>query len=109
MFADLWGSGGRVHGTGSCVECVLDLATQEGQDADDDESDERDEQAILDEGLALFFLQKLFDHGDSGPQNCALVWAVKERGWAPWPRLFSSACLDLAALYVEPFWPYQKF
>ena len=56
--------GGCVHGTGSGVECVLDLATEEGQDADDDESDERDEQAILDEGLTLFFLQKLFDHDD---------------------------------------------
>ena len=60
------GLGGRVHGGGCRVEGVLDFATKQRQNADDDESDERDEQAILDEGLALFFLQKLFDHGDVG-------------------------------------------
>ena len=56
--------GGCVHGVAGLVEGVLDLGAQESQDADNDKSDERDEQAVLDEGLALFFLQKLFDHDE---------------------------------------------
>ena len=57
-------SGGSVHGVGGLVEGVLDLATQKGEHTDNNQGDERDEQAVLDEGLTLFFLQKLFDHDD---------------------------------------------
>ena len=56
--------GSGVHGVAGLVEGVLDLGAQECENADNNESDERDEQAVLDEGLALFFLQKLFDHDD---------------------------------------------
>ena len=90
MFPGCFGSGGGVHGIGRFVEGVLDLAAQEGQDADDDESDERDEQAIFNEGLALFFLQKLVDHDECFPKNCA-------------GRLFP------AIPHVEPFLPKENF
>jgi len=46
-----------VDAVGGGVERRFDAAAQQSQDGDDDKRDERDEQAILDEGLALFFLQ----------------------------------------------------
>ncbi len=61
---DSFESGGRVHAVCGLVEGVLDFATQQRQNADNDESDKRDKQTIFNEGLALFFLQKLFDHDD---------------------------------------------
>ncbi len=62
--SDSFESGGRVHGVCGLVEGVLDLGTQESENADNNECDERNQEAVLDEGLALFFLQKLFDHDD---------------------------------------------
>ena len=58
-------AGGGADGVGSDTEGVLDLATQQGQNGDNDERDERNQQAVFNEGLALFFLQKILDHGDS--------------------------------------------
>jgi hypothetical protein len=45
-------------GVGSGVEGVLDAVAQDREDGDDNQSDQRDQQAVLYEGLALFFVQK---------------------------------------------------
>jgi len=55
-------AGGCGDGVSSFVEGVLDFATQEGQNSDDDQGDERDQEAVFNEGLALFFLEKTIKH-----------------------------------------------
>jgi hypothetical protein len=61
FFCDL--AGGGSDGVGSLVEGVLDFAAQKGQNGNNNESDQRDEKTVLNEGLALFFLEKACQHG----------------------------------------------
>jgi hypothetical protein len=55
-------AGGGSDGVGSLVEGVLDFAAQQGQNGDNNQGDQGDQQAVFNEGLAFFFLEKTIDH-----------------------------------------------
>ena len=52
-----------VDRVGGGAEHAFDLAAQERQNGDNNQSDQGDQKSVFNEGLALFFLQKLFHHG----------------------------------------------
>ena len=62
-YADKPFLGGGCDGVSSRREDAFDLVAQKGQNRDNNEGDQGDQKSVFNEGLALFFLQKLFHHG----------------------------------------------